>query len=238
MSERCFFISDLHLLANRSKAHRYLEMIKESAAQANYFILGGDIFDFRWARTRNHAHSVDLAVRWLRELIDPCPNCQFHFVLGNHDFDRGFIDRLVQLESDRKNFYYHRYYARIGSAVFLHGDVADREMHDPYSLAAARDYWLTTKRRGKFFSRLYDVVVATRIHKPIPHLVYAKRVVARRIYAYLLQIEQGPESGVKNVYFGHTHRQMLGYPYAGLIFHNGGAPIKGLKFHIIEADLE
>jgi UDP-2,3-diacylglucosamine hydrolase len=79
------------------------------------------------------------------------------------------------------------------------------------------------------------VVVLTRLHKPVPHLVYAKRIVVRRILKYLESIEQGPHNGVCNVYFGHTHRRLSNYYYRGLRFHNGGAPIKGVKFRILEA---
>ncbi len=75
----------------------------------------------------------------------------------------------------------------------------------------------------------------TRLHRSVPHLVYAKRIVVRRILKYLESVGQGPGNGVRNVYFGHTHRRMSNYRYRGLAFHNGGAPIKGMKFRIIEA---
>jgi UDP-2,3-diacylglucosamine hydrolase len=127
---------------------------------------------------------------------------------------------------------------RLGNSIFLHGDVADRDYHTAESLAADRQEWLYARRRGPFLSKLYDVVVLTRLHKPFPHLVYSKRVVAQRILSYLDQIGQGPESGVSNVYFGHTHKHMTNYAYGGLVFHSGGAPIKGLKFRILEAVTE
>ena len=65
------------------------------------------------------------------------------------------------------------------------------------------------------------MVVLTRLHKPVPHLVYARRIVVRRIYQYLESIGQGPATGVRDVYFGHTHRRLSNYRYRGLIFHNG-----------------
>ena len=84
-------------------------------------------------------------------------------------------------------------------------------------------------------SKLYDVVVFTRLHASLPHLVYSKQIVARRILSYLDEIGQGPRSGVCNVYFGHTHKRMTNYAYGGLVFHSGGAPIKGQRFRILEA---
>jgi UDP-2,3-diacylglucosamine pyrophosphatase LpxH len=235
---KCFFISDLHLFANRSKAWKYLDDVIQAAGQADNFVLGGDIFDFKWARTNSHRHTVEKAVEWLTDLIKPCPRCHFHFVLGNHDYHHAFIDRLAELEGLLPNFSWYRYYMRLGSSVFLHGDVADRDHHDAKTLAAERQLWLYARRRGPFMSRLYDVVVLTRLHKPFPHLVYTKRIVARRILSYLKHIGQGPDDGVSNVYFGHTHKHMKNYAYGGLVFHSGGAPIKGLKFHIIEAITE
>lgn len=59
--------------------------------------------------------------------------------------------------------------------------------------------------------------------------------VARRIAAYLRHVGEGPDSGVRHIYFGHTHRRVLNYRYRGMTFHNGGAPICGQPFRILEA---
>lgn len=230
---KCYFVSDLHLLANRSAAHRYLAQISRAAARAEVFVLGGDIFDFAWA-DMPIARSVAWAVKWLGELASSSPRCHFHLVLGNHDYHQVFIDRLVRLEKQVRNLSWHPFYLRLGSSVFLHGDVASRRM-DARRLAEARDRWLDKRRRGPFLSRLYDVVVLTRLHKPVAHLAFSKRIVARRVLNYLESIQQGPRDGVCDVYFGHTHRRISSYRYRGLLFHNGGAPIKGVKFRIIEA---
>jgi hypothetical protein len=72
----------------------------------------------------------------------------------------------------------------------------------------------------------------------VPHLVYSKRAVARRILKYLEEIGQGPAAGVQDVYFGHTHKHLKNYPFGGLTFHNGGVAIKGMKFRILEAEVE
>ncbi len=230
---KCYFVSDLHLFANRSSAHRYLEDISRAASRAEVFVLGGDIFDFLWARIPV-LKAVERACQWLEELAASCPGCHFHLVLGNHDYHQALIDRLTELERWVSNLAWHHYYLRLGSSVFLHGDVANKQM-DARMLAEEREKWLDRRRRGPFASLLYDVVVLTRLHKPLPHLVFAKRIVVRRILKYLESIGQGPGNGVRNVYFGHTHRKLSNYHYRGLIFHNGGAPIKGTKFRIVEA---
>ncbi|MCE5267389.1 MAG: metallophosphoesterase [Planctomycetaceae bacterium] len=230
---KCYFVSDLHLLANRSAAHQYLEQLSRTAQHAEVFVLGGDIFDFPWSGMPIQ-RAVARAVNWLLQLTASCPQCQFHLVLGNHDYHQVFIDRLVRLERQVPNLSWHRYYVRLGNSVFLHGDVANRRM-DARGLAEARDRWLDKRRRGPFLSRLYDVVVLTRLHKPVAHLVFTKRTVVRRVLNYLESVGQGHGDGVRDVYFGHTHRRLSNYRYRGLQFHNGGAPIKGMKFRIVEA---
>ena len=92
------------------------------------FVLGGDIFDFRWSRIPI-LRAVQMAATWLRELAASCPQCHFHLVLGNHDYHQALIDRLVELEKEVSNLSWHRYYVRLGSSVFLHGDVADKTMN-------------------------------------------------------------------------------------------------------------
>lgn len=230
---KCYFVSDLHLFANRSNAHRYLVQIGEAASAADLFVLGGDIFDFHWAPIPP-IRAAKAAARWLNELTSGCRKCHFHLVLGNHDYHQVLIDRLVRLEKQTSNLSWHPFYVRLGGSVFLHGDVAERRM-DARRLAEARGEWLDRRHRGPFLSKMYDVVVLTRLHKPVPHLVYSKRIVARRIYRYLESIGQGPEAGVRDVYFGHTHKNLADFKYRGLAFHNGGAGIKGIKFRIIEA---
>ena len=93
---KCYFVSDLHLFANRSNAHRYLAQIAIAASQADVFVLGGDIFDFRWSSLPT-ARAVGRAAEWLDALLASSPACQFHLVLGNHDYHQVFIDRLVRL---------------------------------------------------------------------------------------------------------------------------------------------
>ena len=187
---KCFFVSDLHLFANRSNAHRYLEQISAAAARADLFVLGGDIFDFHWASIPP-LRAAEAAARWLDELTAACRGCRFHLVLGNHDYHQVLIDRLVRLERQISNLEWHPYYVRLGASVFLHGDVAERRM-DARRLADARRAWLERRRRGPFLSKMYDVVVLTRLHKPVPHLVFSKRIVVRRIFRYLESIGQGP----------------------------------------------
>lgn len=231
---RAYFVSDLHLFASRSMAHLWLEAIQRAARDARLFVLGGDIFDFRWAHHGSLGYAVEAAAVWLAELARACPECRFEFLLGNHDYHQGFLDRLDGVQAGAPNFSWHRFYYRRNGAIFLHGDVADR-FSTAESLAHRRAQWLHRKQRGPVWQRLYDWAVAGQLHRPLPVMVYPRRTVARRILHYLRDIGQGPEAGVRHVYFGHTHREMSHYRYGGIEFHNGGAPIKGTRFRIVEA---
>ncbi len=233
---KCFFLSDLHLFASRSTAEKYRHVIDAAAASATDFVLGGDIFDFRWATRHGEHEAVVHAIGWLRKLADDCPTCRFHYLLGNHDYHHPFIERLGELVDQVDNLAWHPYHLRLGNCAFLHGDVADRPMNAEI-LAAARTADADHRKKGPLLNGLYDMVVMARIHKPLPHVFRPKRLVAKRILRYLDGVGLGPAHGVTDVYFGHIHRVLSNYRHGGLMFHNGGAPIKGLKFRILEANV-
>jgi UDP-2,3-diacylglucosamine pyrophosphatase LpxH len=228
-----YFISDLHLFSRRSHAERHVEDIYAAAAGAEMFVLGGDIFDFRWTTLASVDETVEAAIRWLEQLVAPHPECEFHFVLGNHDSHVPFVDRLQALADDTPNLQWHRYYLRTGSSLFLHGDVADRKMSQQ-SLSQKRARCEQDEKRGQAANLLYELAMQSQLHKLAAKVAHPKRRVAKRILAYLQDIGHGPQNGLKDVYFGHTHAAMSNYQYGGLTFHNGGAPIRGLEFRIVE----
>ncbi|MGA2035358.1 MAG: metallophosphoesterase [Thermoguttaceae bacterium] len=236
MHNRIYFASDLHLFARHSQAARYAAVIGRAAAQARVFVLGGDIFDFRWSTLESTGATVAAAIDWLSRLAAEHPRCHFHYLLGNHDYNRGLMAALAELELAAANFSWHLYYLRMGSSVFLHGDVADRFM-TAERLTKTRSRWLHARRPGRLRRHVYDLVLRAGLHRPVPLLVHRKRRVAKRILAYLEDIREGPKNGVRNIYFGHTHRRVCGYRYGGLAFHNGGAPIRGMGFHLVEVVL-
>jgi len=232
--KKTYFVSDLHVFSSRSQEHRYLHEISHKAAHAGAFVLGGDIFDFRWSLMATPEETVARAIHWLHDLATHCPACRFHFVLGNHDYHEPFLARLDHLEAHLSNFMWYPFYLRLGNSVFLHGDVADRRF-TAQKLADRRSRWLYKKQRGHVANRRYDLASERQIHKPLLHLARRKRTIARRILAYLDDIGEGPSTGLKNVYFGHTHLAFSDFEHAGVRFHNGGAPIHGLRFRILEA---
>lgn len=230
-----YFVSDLHLFARRSSAEEHLEPMRRLAQRAGTFVLGGDIFDFHWTTLDSIAHTVDAAEHWLSDLVGSAPHCEFHMLLGNHDHHGCFMQRLGKLAGAHENLRWDPYFVRLGESLFLHGDAADGDATHA-GLQKARRSKLHAKR-GRTANMLYDAVIQTGAHRPVPIMAYPKRRTARRLLKYMHDIGHGPKTGTRNVYFGHTHRALDGYQYGGVNFHNGGAPIKGVPFRIVPADV-
>jgi UDP-2,3-diacylglucosamine hydrolase len=231
-----FFVSDLHLFSRRSQATLHDEALRAAVARARTFVLGGDIFDFRWSVLGSAQLTVDAAVRWLRDLIALNEQCQFHFVLGNHDYNRAFIESLDHLSAASPNLFWHRHYLRLHNSLFLHGDVVDSPHSSTSHLHIRRQKWLANEQRGELAHWLYELAMQARLHK-LTHLVNRHRKIADRLLRYANHIGHGPASGLEHVYFGHTHRAMAAFPHGGLLFHNGGAPMCGLEFRIVPVSL-
>ncbi|MCH7959316.1 MAG: metallophosphoesterase [Candidatus Hydrogenedentes bacterium] len=228
-----YVVSDLHMFSRRSEFADHMDDIREVAGKADLFVFNGDIFDFRWTTLPTVEETVDAAISWLKELIDQFPDCHFHFILGNHDNLQVFIDALSELTVPTPNLSWHPYYLRIGDVVFLHGDVSDGHA-DAAALERSREQWLHDHSvRRPIYHSIYDVVVRLGVHRAIQRVAYPKPRVARRLTAYLEDVGLGSLDGIRHVYFGHTHGAMQNYEYRDMIFHNPGAPIKGVEFNVL-----
>lgn len=229
---KTYFVSDLHVLSRRSQEPRVRHQLAAAADQASTFVLGGDIFDFRWS-TMGFEQSMRAAEQWLLDLVGPRGHCQFHYLLGNHDCHPVFVQRLQGLATRLPNLNWHEEFLRDGDHVFLHGDVLDG-CGTSYGLLQSRLRWSAHEHRGPFAHAAYDAAVKMRIHKAVGKVVNPRRRVAKRLAAYLDHLGHGHASGVREVYFGHTHVAVRDYHYGRLRFHNGGAPMPGLKFSVLE----
>lgn len=237
MSEKHFFVSDLHLFSRRSHAHLLADDLFRAAAGARTFVLGGDIFDFRWTTLPSVAGTVDAAVDWLRQLTEPHPECRFYFLQGNHDAHPLFTRELAQFCATAPNVAWHPFFVRLGQSLFLHGDAAEAPAMDHARLHAYRARWSRDRKHGRMANSLYDAAVAARLHRAIGAAAHPTRRVVGRLAAYAARMGHDAESGLRHVYFGHTHAALADYQHAGLTFHNGGAPIRGLHFRIVNARL-
>lgn len=235
-AQRLATVSDLHLFCRRSQAEDYLDAIRAAASESDVFVLNGDIFDFRWSMLASPEETVQSAVAWLAELVDGAQDCAFHYVLGNHDHYQLFMDALDVFSAERVNFAWSPYYLRLGSALFVHGDVTIRKMSGT-DLERYREGWLADPNRGPVLNAVYDAAFRVGIHKAVHHVVFPRRAVLERLHHYVEAIGHGADRGVETVYFGHTHLAMPNHAYNGLVFRNGGAPMPGLAFQILKGEL-
>ena len=234
MSGKGYFVSDLHLLAQRSIAGRHMDAIRAAARRAEVFVFGGDVFDFRWAVGMPIDEAIDWAGRWLRDLAGSAPECRFHYLLGNHDCHEEFVEHLVAVDRDVPNLAWDHDFYRYGSKVFLHGDVVGKGIRTVEELVHHRNHPARHQPMSLWRSRLYDATIATGLPRAMPYFVHPTRVVAAKIHRYLERIGHGPQVGVTDVYFGHLHRVLSDYRYRGLRFHSGGATVRGQRFRIVE----
>lgn len=236
--KKSFFISDLHLFARRSTAPSLDAAIQAAARQSHSFVLGGDIFDFRWSSHRVLEDAIRHSRQWLERLVAENTACRFYYLLGNHDCHPQFVESLQELTETFPHLEWHRHYVRIDQNIFLHGDIVDTPVRPGlphHEILDARRLAKENRRPPHPFSHtLYDAAVRTRMHRVVMTLARRNELVLKRLTRYLESRGETVASGIENVYFGHTHRQMLAVPFQGMEFHNPGAAIKGLPFRILE----
>lgn len=242
------FLSDLHKFALRSTADRYEPEIRRIADEVDWCVLGGDIFDFRWSRLGSPTATAEAAIQWLTELSDDHRETEFRLLLGNHDHSDALTELLPELADSLPNFDWHHYYFRLGSSVFLHGDVADVPKRTLRSKQACQATRLERRRlrsrrhgrrpRGPASNQIYRAFLGTRLHRLVPRVAYPTRRVARRLANYLDGLNLAAADGIRDVYFGHTHLPVRDYVFAGLRFHNGGAPIGHDTFQVLRGRAE
>lgn len=236
-STSALFLSDLHLLSRRSSAPRLDAMIRKAVGEAPIAILGGDIFDFRWSTHPNLEQSIARSMDWLEQLVSSETHCQFHYLLGNHDSNPEFVAALDRLSRQLPRLQWHRHLLRLDHSVFLHGDVVDAPLGNHADPHPALDAWRSAAderpQPHPVSHALYEAVVRTRAHRLVVRLAKRPRTVLDRVARYLANQGLHPGTGIEDVYFGHTHRQMQGVGHAGMSFYNPGAAIRGLPFQIL-----
>lgn len=236
MSRNCLFVSDLHHFSRRAQRRRYEQAVRDAVKHTDVLVLGGDIFDFKWSTLPTHQETVQAAGDWLRTLLEENSDCEVKYVLGNHDHDPLLMAELDRLAGESNRFEWQPYHLRLGNSLFLHGDVADRQTtHD--QLVAKRQAWSGHRRPHPLRHHMYDWAVQCHLHRLPPLIVHPHRSVARRMLYYLDRHPHLNRQGIQRVYFGHTHVLVDGFEYRGVRFFNGGAPMNGLPFRLIEADL-
>lgn len=225
------FLSDLHHFARRSQTERYDNELREKIVDSDALILGGDIFDFRWSTVGDFPATTERAIQWLGDISQINPRCKIHYLLGNHDCHSQFLERLQQ-EQKRLNLSVHPLSLRLGDKFFIHGDIADRRTNHARFLKL-REHWSRDYVQKPLWRHwTYDLAVILRLHKLVAKTIHRKAAVVDRMQYYLKDTENHFESGIREVYFGHTHHFIDGEEYDGIRYFNPGAPMAGLEFKI------
>ncbi len=232
----CVVVSDLHLFSRRSRAESHFRELRIAVGRTRAVVLAGDIFDFKWSRLQGVEATVSAAQAWLQALLEDAGQADLHYVLGNHDHVPAHLEALERLAARDPRFRWYPDHLRLGNAVFLHGDVTHPRVSRA-RLSAYRERCARQRAPLPGSDRLYDLAVALRLHALGAKLAFPEEVVMRRLTRYLDDVGSELRSGTRNVYFGHTHLALRGAEHGGLRFHNCGAPIEGLDFRIVQADL-
>lgn len=231
----CIVLSDLHLFSRRSRVDDQMSTIRSAVRGARTLVLAGDIVDFKWSTLGSFEATAVAARAWLEGLLEENEGLKLRYVLGNHDHLPEWMDGLNALSDAHGRFNWDPYYMRLGNAFFLHGDVCNPRM-DQERLGEYRASFAGHSAKGPRAAALYDVVLKLKLHVLGAKLLFPPETVMRRISRYIDELGDHA-AGVRNVYFGHTHLALFGDEYEGRRFHNCGAPMHGLDFRIVTADL-
>lgn len=202
-----------------------------------WIMLGGDIFDFRWAEHTSHHQTLDAIRSWLEQLFTRYPDARVAYVLGNHDSHPEMFPLLNDLSRAYSRFVWDPVWVRLGDCLFCHGDMLDAGGGGA-KLATYRQQFHHERPASRMAHRAYDAAVAIRLHRAIPTLRHRPLATCQRLAAYLW-LENIPQmSEITRVFFGHTHMPVDGYRIEKLTFFNPGASLKHLPFHPINFEVD
>lgn len=229
-----FVVSDLHLFTRWTRAKKYLPAMSRAAADADFCVLNGDIFDFRWTTLPSIADTVEAAGEWLRSFAQSHPACQFYYVMGNHDGFDFFAEHLDGMVGGVENLNWHPSHVRIGNALFLHGDLV---LHGPMKDPFARPLTRKLRKESDGMISVYHLMHRMRLQRMVAPLMKKKWCVDRLAQSFELA-RPHITGGVTDIYFGHTHLQFSGLRHKGYTFHNSGAVTHGFTWNPMKVPLK
>ncbi|MCB0353837.1 MAG: metallophosphoesterase [Bdellovibrionales bacterium] len=225
-------ISDLHYFSTRSNAEKRLDEVHEAIQNADICVLNGDIFDFRWTRLPSIHDTILAAVEWLQELMRRNPACTYHYVLGNHDSLPAFVDHFPKIVQEFENFSWQSRELRIGTNLFLHGDIIHSGMDNLESLDLYRKRFDHDDLQHGALHHLYSGLVLFRLHK-VAYVLNRPNRACEKVLSYYRTHSPELLEGVTDIFFGHTHAPFSNYRHQGILFHNTGSMIRGLRHAIL-----
>ncbi len=225
------FVSDLHLLSPRSMARQWMPAINAACQDSSLIVLGGDIFDFRWATLGGHQETLLATRQWLETLASAHPQATIAYIMGNHDSHPDMQALLDELASRHAHFLWKSESYQAGDCLFCHGDILDAGSQA--NLANYRSRFQHERQASRAAHGLYDAAVAMRLHKTIPKLFHRPRATCTRLRE-LLQINAGE---VRRVFFGHTHVPIYALELDAITYYNPGAALRHMNFAPIQFEI-
>jgi UDP-2,3-diacylglucosamine pyrophosphatase LpxH len=225
-----YVVSDFHIFAKWSSADSYIADVRAAAAAADFFVFNGDIFDFKWSTLESSEATTRAAIEWFRQLASDFPRCHFFYVLGNHDCHVSFIDPLNSLADELDNFSWHNSYCRIGTWLFMHGDLIFKaQSGTPFE----RTHLSTGEPRHSLLGTSYHIVISMGAHA-LAALMFAKEKCAKQLLKVLKGKGYSGMEGVEDIYIGHTHAAFSDFKYGGFTFHNSGSAVHDLHCNMMQ----
>ena len=228
--KRGVVLSDSHFLGGSwlpcTKTRLPDDCMRGLLDHADLAVLNGDIFDphFSGLQVDEWLEKASaITERWLKNY----PQCEFHYVLGNHD---GYLPWLERLEEIAREFphrlHIHTDEYRLGNALFLHGDIANRTDH-------------VEQRSIRSRKRMRQGLKAD-INK-YPHTMEPKGDHETRIDLLAAALKPETLTGVEHLFTGHFHfpainASLPGYP--DIFYHNTGSPRGAASFTPLFFDIE
>ena len=230
------FVSDLHLLANRSLGPATDSIIAGALKDADLCVWGGDLFDFRWTR-RSIGESVHWAIEWLRGWASQFPKVQFAYLYGNHDVHAPFREALNHWTFQGGTCHPPREILHVGDTLFLHGDVMVGH-HQTEKFHAYRESWAGRQPASRWHDYFYEIAVSSRIHRAAAATGHPHRTSLKHLDRYLSRIDPESFRRTRRVVFGHTHRLLRGRPYRDRLYYNPGAAIRHVPFEPVQMTID
>lgn len=230
------FVSDLHLLSPRSMAPKWMPAIDAACRDSELIVLGGDIFDFRWATLGGHSATLLAVQTWLLSLLKRHSHSRVVYILGNHDSHPDMQSLLQELVHEHPHLSWHAESYQIGDCYFCHGDVLDAG--GPALLDRYRRKFHDERQASRAAHNIYNAAVAMRLHRTLPTLFHRPKATCSRLSEFL-ELEKHPSGPrIERVFFGHTHVPIYELPLGSVHYYNPGAALRHMNFAPITFQIE
>jgi UDP-2,3-diacylglucosamine hydrolase len=232
-----YVISDLHMMAAYSRSDRHWADIDRAASKAHFFVLNGDINEMYFSDLP-FEQRMETGLGNIERLVKAHPNCQFHYIIGNHENIDAYMNGVVTLAHRLPNLQIHACYMRIGNALYLHGDqplgageiTTERHLHPAGGMKQ--------QAAGNILPLVNPLQATFRNLRHAIHYSFNRDV--NRILHAIDKADPIVRSGVEHVFFAHTHRPKLAVTskHSPISFHNTGAGVRGAHFSMLEIETD